>query len=538
MKNRDTAISYVPFGIVLITPLAALILLSSYQLPGPLMFGILFMIFLEMISPLFPPASTTGSLLSSRSFKVLFSGLLVIHLWFITAGGRSLFGTDIFGYLPDALAKSFLSGRADLSAHDLQNEAWFANGKHFTHFGTFPAFLRVIPDALAPQFFGRWSRLSCFIAGSLTLWAIAMLFQAALHRIDVKDRLKTPLLCGLMIGSALGTPLFLLMITACLYHEVFIWGLCGSMWVLAVFFDDHLQSRRPFLALFLITSFSAIALLSRMTFGAPCLVIAALSALRCFPPQLSDKRPLIKWVLALAPIVAALGFFALYNHARFGTIWTVYPLNALVVYQHTAPEWLPSVLDWKRVPTALRSYLGFSSQCLMPSFPFFRTVPSFDFDVANNYKEMNFPLTIGSPWLIVPAIGGLRELLKFDPQRRGLNWRTLLKNEAVLHCLVFYALLAECLVILAAKCGTWRYQTEFLPLLFFLVAFFFQSSGWRRASDRKKVMLACTLFFLIGISVAATAGATLELASRYYYVQDDFRLELHGIFNAINSRLQ
>src|SRR5262249_24518182 len=151
---------------------------------------------------------------------------------------------------------------------------------------------------------GKWSRISGFCAGVIALFAFAGLVRTALRPCPLCSRGRNWLGNACIIGFALGSPLLLLLGNLSIYDEAIIWGLAWSL--AALYFT--LRSRQadgPALTRSLLgfSLCASEALLSRVTFGIPFVLIAPLLAVRA-----GRKNRLTNLSVLLLPLGAAAAF--------------------------------------------------------------------------------------------------------------------------------------------------------------------------------------------------------------------------------------
>src|ERR1051326_8206341 len=178
--------------------------------------------------------------------------LVTVVLWlFTTTGGRQVFVKEVLGGAYDSQAEHFLRGDVDVDVDAIGHEAMIVNGKVRMYFGPFPALLRIPLNFIYPAGHGKWSRISGFCAAVMALFAFAF-----------------------------GSPLLLLLGNLSIYDEAIIWGLALSLG--AIFFglrSRQSDARRLTRDLLAFSLCAGGALLSRVTFGAPFILIAPLLAL-------------------------------------------------------------------------------------------------------------------------------------------------------------------------------------------------------------------------------------------------------------------
>src|SRR6266581_402319 len=233
--------------------------------------------------------------------------LLSALLWvFTTTGGRQIFVKEVLGGAYDSQAEHFLRGDVDVDVDAIGHEAMIVNGKVRMYFGPFPALLRVPLNFIYPAGHGKWSRISGVCAGVIALFAFAGLVRTALCSSPLSPRARHWLGNACVIGFAFGSPLLLLLGNLSIYDEAIIWGLAFSL--AALFFALRSQHTEGSAQTRMLLGFSLCAggaLLSRVTFGVPFILIAPLLALRIRP-----ENRTINFAALVLPLGAALTCYA------------------------------------------------------------------------------------------------------------------------------------------------------------------------------------------------------------------------------------
>ena len=243
------------------------------------------------------------------SFATL-AGLVAFLAWIVTRGTFSWDEREALSSAYDSLARSLREGSVEVRREDIQWEAWSVGGRTFMYFGPFPALLRMLPDALLPERYGLWSRLSGFLAVVLCLGAVVAITRRQLGENEqLGARGRTLLFFATVAAVGLGSVLLLLASVANLYHEAILWGLCAALWgvffALGVLRDDAGAWR----SLALLSVAAGVAFLSRVTFGLPLYALVSGLALRWLLLQVKrERQPLFtsagRVALALLPAVA------------------------------------------------------------------------------------------------------------------------------------------------------------------------------------------------------------------------------------------
>ena len=157
---------------------------------------------------------------SWRERELLSPGMLVLLLvvglaafvsyyWVISYKSWNLF--DGYGFpfpIYDHLAQSLLQGDVAVPPNV---ESLYFQEKYFVYFGPFPAFIRMLFNALNPGWFGKAQRFYCLM-GALSCWLVALwIFALALNsNAKLSFKAKRRFLALLAIAVAWGSPLFFL----------------------------------------------------------------------------------------------------------------------------------------------------------------------------------------------------------------------------------------------------------------------------------------------------------------------------------------
>jgi len=416
--------------------------------------------------------------------------LLSVLLWvFATTGGRQIFVKEVLSGAYDSQAEHFLRGNVDVDAEAIGHEAMIVNGKTRMYFGPFPALLRIPLNLVYPAGHGKWSRLSGFCAGVLALFAFAGLVRTAVCSSPLSPRARDWLCNACVIGFALGSPLLLLLGNLSIYNEAIIWGLALSLAALLFAFRSRQAEGNALTRALLGFSLCAgCALLSRVTFGAPFILIAPILAL-----GLPRENRLTNIIALVLPLGAAVTFYLWLSYARFGTLTGVnfdYYINP--VHSEFAHKF--GVFSPSRIPYSFADYFSVR-------FPSFQREPpfvgadrhSYDYPslYSNDFSEVFLPLPWCSPWLVFGALMGITCLIR----RNGAN---------VFERATALALFAQFLFILSFFLLAQRYAADLYPFLIFCLLMFLRSG--REALLRwRHVMIG-----LIAISIVVNSLATVS----------------------------
>jgi hypothetical protein len=416
--------------------------------------------------------------------------LLSALLWvFTTTGGRQIFVKEVLGGAYDSQAEHFLRGDVDVDVDTIGHEAMIVNGKVRMYFGPFPALLRIPLNFLYPAGHGKWSRISGFCAGMISLFAFAGLVRIALRSSPLSSRARNWLGNACVIGFALGSPLLLLLGNLSIYDEAIIWGLALSLAaIFFVFRSRQSEGRALTRALLGFSICAGGALLSRVTFGAPFVLIGLFLAL-----GIRRSNRITNLAALILPLGAALIFYTWLSYARFGSLTGVnfdYYINP--VHSEFAHKF--GVFSPRRIPYSFSDYFSLRFPSLEREPPFLaadRHSYNYPTLYSNDFSEVYLPLPWSSGWLVFGAIMGISCLLRrkrADLFERGAAVALFVQ----FLCILSYFLLAE------------RYATDLCPFLIFCFIIFLSSGGAALVRSRH---------VLIGLIVLSTVVNSLATVS-------------------------
>ena len=462
--------------------------------------------------PMNASRQTTGSGPRLVPVTLLLSGLLWL---FTTTGGRQIFVKEVLGGAYDSQAEHFLRGNVDVDVDAIGHEAMIVNGKVRMYFGPFPALLRIPLNFVYPAGHGKWSRISGFCAGIIALVAFTGLVRMALQLSPLSSRARNWLGNACVIGFALGSPLLLLLGNLSIYDEAIIWGVALSLG--AIFFAFRSRQALPAAAwrppasireafrrgsdagaadggaltraLLGFSLCAGGALLSRVTFGAPFVLIAPLLAL-----GLRRENRLTNVTALVLPLGAALGFYIWLSYARFGSLTGVNYYDYYINPVHAEFAHKFGVFSPRRIFHSFADYFGVYFPNLDHEPPFlgadrhFYDYPSL---YSNDFSEVYLPLPWCSSWLVFGAIMGIVCLVRRDGAdafERGAA----------------AALFAQFLCILSFFALAQRYAADLYPFLIFCLIIFLRSGGNALVRSRPVIIgLAC-------LSIAVNSFATVS----------------------------
>jgi hypothetical protein len=399
--------------------------------------------------------------------RAVIIGLVVLtgaYCWLISYGTMSLSHAELRGAAYDSLGEHLIRGSAEVDPKAIESESFVENGRTFMYFGPFPAILRIIPNEILPSMQGNWSRWSCLLAGLLSVAAFIKIISERTQK--YAGHIRSRLIFAATVGFAFGTPVFFLLSCAFIYHEAVIWGLCWSLWGLwywlrADFSNPRLDD------LIGLSACAGFAILSRVTFGIPLLILLAISMIFWFIRQFqkTTREPLAllsQFSRICLPAAGCLAFQAWYNWARFSSalvfIDTAHhtSLNiAPISYQNRLAEL--GLFNIGRLWIGLNNYLGFDPSYFLSHMPFI-SVARVRLDSVHypiGYIEWTLPLILCSPWIILLGLIGFESLVTKSKWLDLLSV-TILAIPAFIVC-IFYFL-------------TQRYSAEFIPPFVFLGA--------------------------------------------------------------------
>lgn len=422
--------------------------------------------------------------------------------WLVTYGTGKLTEEEWLSAAFDSLARSLVRGEATVDEEAIYWEGIKLDGKVYMYFAPFPALLRIVPDRLFPHVYGRWSRLSCWLAFCVATGSFALLvLEATAANPTLRPRSRAVLVAASVLACGLGTVLVYLVSCARIYHEPILWGAAWAM-VALVFIRRCLAT--PVASLQNLGGLAVAAggaLLSRITFGIPLLAILAVLAGHALWRRRGElirgaARIRLGYALALLPAVLAIGMSLWYNHARFGSIWETFGYSGA----NYDPAEVGGAFNLRRLPSALLNYFGFTTDYVGAVPPYLGMVSTryLNDDLFFHWHEETISFPVASSWLFLGCLVGTLQILRDRRLREVVVW---------------LALLAQALLILAYYFVTHRFQAEFLPLFAFGFAVLcarwnFQARGAKLAPG----LLVMTALVSIVVSVAATLDWNMRLS--------------------------
>lgn len=455
----------------------------------------------ELTAKLHWPGSPVSLLLLFRRFVPMVKqdrapqlwpmGLVLAALfWLITTtGGRHVFVQDMLGAAYDSQAEHLLHGDPGVSGDAIRHEVMIVNGKSRMYFGPFPAFLRIPLNYVYPQGSGHWSRISGFCAGIVALASFSALVRRTLRVSDLSRRWRNWLGNICLVGFALASPFFLLLADVSIYHEAIIWGLAWSL--AALYFAGRCRRREGASLTLSLVAFAVCAgaaILSRVTFGLPLLLIAPLLA----AGLLRQRHQVRNLTALLLPLGAAVLFHLALNYAKFGDFvgagiqYHVNPVQREFARQH-------GLFRLERVPYSLADYFILRRPIPQPQAPFLKTSQqSYDYPdlYVMPFTETYSSLIWCSSWIVLGALIGIRLLVK-PACSDGLDRAIAL------------VLFGQIIIVSSFMGLAQRYIAEFFPFLVFCFVVFLRSGS---VVFRARYLV----IFFVTVSVMINTLATLS----------------------------
>jgi hypothetical protein len=414
--------------------------------------------------------------------------VLGVLLWiFTTTGGRQVFVNEILSEAYDSQAEHFLRGDVGVDGDAIRHEAMIVNGKTCMYFGPFPAFVRIPLNFVYPGGRGHWSRITGFCAGMIALAAFAGLVRLALRSAQLSGRWKNWLGNICLIGFALGSPLLLLLGNLSIYDEAIVWALAWSLAALYFAFRSREKEGAALTRSLLAFSLCAgAALLSRLTFGAPLLLIAPVLALRVL------RKDRMRNLAALfLPIGAALLFYLSLSYAKFGN-FRGEGFDHYVNSDQRQFTQKHGFFRLERVPYSFVDYFALRYPEYQGTPPFlkaFRHPYNYPDLYAMPFTETYSSLIWYSSWIVLGAVIGVALLL-----RPG--------GPDAMDRMIAAILFIQVIAIMSVPAVIQRYATEFYPFLVFAFFFFLQSG-------RAAFQLRYLLIGLVAVSIAINSLSTV-----------------------------
>jgi hypothetical protein len=410
-------------------------------------------------------------------------------LWVIaTTGGRQVFINEVLGDAYDSQADHFLRGDVGVDPAASRWETMVVNGKARIYFGPFPAFARMPLNYLYPAGRGAWSRFCGFCAACVALAAFAGLLQTALRSSALSNRWQNWVGSACLVGFVFGSPLLFFVGSPTIYNEAILWGFAWSVACLYFALRSREADGAALTWSLLAFSFCAgAALLSRATFGAPFLLIAALLGI-----QLFQRRSIRNLAALLLPLGAALVFYVTLTYAKFGHLSGM-PLAYSINQDQRNFAVKYGIFRIERVPYSFADYFLLRYPELQNDFPFLRVLWR-HFNHPNLYvmpfSETHLSIIWSSSWLLLGAIIGFVLLGRRE-------------STDVLDRGIAISLLTQVILILSFMGLCQRYTAEIFPFLIFCFIVFLRKGG---------LALVRMRYAIVGLVALCTITNTLSTA--------------------------
>jgi len=477
----------------------------------------------------------------TRFTRAWVAGSLVSTLayWWMVAEGR----LNLFRYhslnsdFYDAQAHSMLHGKLEIPLRILKIEGFTHDGKQYTYFPPFPAFLRLPFAAVTHSLDGKLTALSLLLAFVLAISAAGVLTW----RVRGLTRGTAPLggteavlvaFFALLLG--VGSPLFFTSSRAWIYHESAAWGMAFAICA----FDQILAFLRGPTGRRLARAsvFGGCAVLSRAATGAGTLlalslILAVVVVLAVWPRAhrwlawtgVPDDAAARRWIPGLAAGIAIPAVvYAAFNYAKFETFFSV-PYDAQVESQLNPHRQAvlaanhDSLFTVKAIPSQLWQYFRPDAIRVHGTFPWVGGPTGFPSVIGNllfDQREHTVSITAGMPVLVILAIVGAVAIVR-------TNALSALRLPAIASVLVLPVSLS---ILFIAQ----RYASDLFPLLLLLaMPGLFATATWferRTVPWRRVIVLAFAVLVALGCwtGVAVALEYQRDLSS---LVEPDVRRE-------------
>jgi len=459
----------------------------------------------------------SGSLVSrAQPYLLALPALLIVAVvfsWYVTDGTFRFFEPESFGSFYDAQAISFVHGRVDVPSEAIGAEALIRNAKYYGYFGPAPALLRLPLLLLAPDLYGRWSRIMLLLGSLLALsTAVFFLVQSAPPLGDTGG-LSMALVSVFVITAGIGSTNIFLASRAFPNHEAPMWGAAFALLCYFFVLRYQLSARIAWLAgaavccyLSFLSRIStgfgaalALALLAVLTLSEALPGGAALARLRSWfrlPPQ---SRPKAAGLLLLSILGVTLGSHLLMNYLKFHTVLESFPLRLHVQY---TPERIAKIKGTLVHP----SYFLSIARCYVTpavefrdSFPWiYMGLPAGEIGAKMDIAELFAGLPCSMPGLVLLSVLGTWQI-----------WFS--KSEAFRAVrLISLAALGAGSVLFVTAAISQRYLHDFFPFLIITGAV-----GLRWLHGRMNPLLKCALLVLFVCTAAFSVAANLSFTLAY-----------------------
>ncbi|MDH5676856.1 MAG: hypothetical protein OEZ06_32370 [Myxococcales bacterium] len=447
------------------------------------------------------PSSRRGAkdwgLLAAASLLVLSA-----HAAVVTDGFRlPLLAPDGPSHYFDAAASALLRGRLDVDPYHIGNEAFILGDRAYGYWGITPALLRVALNTLAPELWGRWSRVVLLLAALLLVvgghgLVVAMRPSSAAASTAGGRALHGSFLLVLGVGSsALFMPS-----RPNVYHEANALGVALTVVGYAAFAG---YLRRPSSARLLSAMvLCAMSIHARLVVGfglwiAMAVALASMLMQRAAPGlhgRLSRGRQHltppgnISHVVTLAGgLTLAFGSYLAINWLKFGSLLSLPLEQNLQLSAERLARTGGQMIALRNVPANFYNYLApWNIRFDAASFSLAPVPPGellTAFGMSYDWREPTISVVAASPALVVLSALGARHVLKgWVRNAPSARWLPLLIGSA-----------ATAGVPLAFYSITQRYGHDMLPWLAVTAAIAVSAGDDRPQPQRRAAILGLVL---------------------------------------------
>jgi len=476
-------------------------------------------------------------LVNEMSFKKIISTklylmILFIYLALVTRGTFNLIGDENKGSSYDSLSVSLLKGSAEIGLQDLSGECNLIENKYYMYFGPFPSFLRLFLNFVSPTNYGKWARVSCLISVAILLIFLFRIIDLVLKKnINLSPKDMNFLFVVSILSFTLSSPVVFLISCASIYHEAILWGLCWSICSFYYFlYYLENESDKP-KAIYFMSIFTGLALLSRITFSLHGYLILLMIFLYELVKIKSIKKFFNKYLASLIVIVLFTLFQLWYNYARYKSIFlfsanveTYFPciMNFDSACQHIAKS---GSFNLNRLIPSLINYFLPLRECFLIKFPFFTTVtPSLGIPRIYSYNEPTFPLLLTFPLIISSSIIGFVYLIK--------------SKISILYKASFSFFLLEPSVLLLYQSVSNRYTADFIPLFAYLFVIFASNINLEIYPRQDKLKIKAITVVILFFSIYSTFASVFYWnAYQNWAAPTTYRESLIEAFKHVNGNL-
>ena len=392
----------------------------------------------------------------------LISLFVVLACFAITHGTMDVLAPEVRSRTFVSMWDHMRQGRFDVDPSAVETEAILKDGRAYAYWGPFPALLRGAIEVFVRRDGRDWGRISTLLAAIVSAAVMVVMLQDRVNRIVESPAKRRQLSFLLSIAWLFGSPLWIAMASAFLYHEAILWALAWSMVFLSVYSDVH-RDGWTVLRGILLGGAAGLALLSRMPCGVgPGLGLIASVATVAFGAGKNGRRsaPSAGVASALGVYSLLVGFALFVNYGRWGNPLEFTPIENYV--EHLADPARSArfkafgALNVRRIPVALEYYFLPERGNVTGRFPFL-AMPGWDpwkdrrGDTFDYMEPYNVALPVSAPFVFLVSIVGAAAFARRPRGPEGL----------LLACFA-----AQAILILTYMGTAMRYQIDMMPLYF------------------------------------------------------------------------